>query len=193
MIRVRRSCVLVLLAVWSQGCSSSGLKWAESLGTQLECGMPTSEISELAVPSARLDPYEHAWLGDHKLQKGRTTLWITTSSAGLEAYRIATDELRKLKSVRLSMRRNVCTGETTIAVHLLTRRELVGAEVFVDGVLAGQVDGLMSTRLEIPPGTHEIRLEKEGYPPLVRVVSYSGATTRGEQRLDLSTATLGET
>jgi len=174
-----------LVAVVVAGCASSGEVWSRHLVGKLKCGMTIGEVSDLVQPTRSVVPYKHAWLGDLMIEKGRSTVWISMGPRGVDAFRIATDEILPLKSVRLSPRTNLCTGESTLMLEILTKREFIGASVLLDGKQTAEIDGLMFARLEIPLGEHEIRIEKEGLVPFVRHLSYSG-TDRGDQRLDLS-------
>ena len=103
------------------------------------------------------------------------------AESSLESTQFASVDGWRVMSVKTSPRVNLCTGELFFRIRLLRTVELDGAVVTVNGVETPVPMGL----LEVTQGTHEVRVEKAGYEPIIRHLKL-GPEDRGDQRIDLT-------
>lgn len=148
---------------------------------RLQCGMSLSEVGALTgreLKSTSTQP----WLGNYWIDGKRSDVWLEFDEEGLVSAISGTVD--GLTSVRLSPKKNLCTGELHFRLRVvLLSKELLGAEVYLDGQWLAQLEALQ-TDLEISAGQHELRIEKEGYGPLSREMDLD-AEDRGQQRVEL--------
>lgn len=79
--------------------------------------------------------------------------------------------------LRLSVREQLCTGVRTadVTVRVTAPSELAGARMLIDGTQRlGLSNGpqVQATVGGLPSGTHVIRIEKDGYDPIVKSYTY---------------------
>jgi len=86
--------------------------------------------------------------------------------------------------MRLSPRRNLCTGELTFRLRILLPAELLGATAYLDGERTATLDDLQED-FELTIGQHLLRIEKEDHEPIIKNLQL-GTRDRGDQRLDLT-------
>jgi len=66
----------------------------------------------------------------------------------------------------------LCTGVRTVALSILGPEGFEGADIYLDGVKLGEISEWLVTRIEVPLGIHEIRIEKAGYVPITQTLKY---------------------
>lgn len=120
----------------------------------------------------------------HHISRGQGDLWLYLNAAGLESIAVSRTDGWRVLSTKLSPLRNLCTGEILFLLRLSLAEDLEGAEVFLDGRKIQKGDWL-GPFIEVSAGEHELRVEKEGYEPIVKLLSLD-AEDRGEQRLFLT-------
>lgn len=158
-------------------------QWARELTAELECGMTIEQVRQLT--NERINALEgsgHPVLGTHYIRKLRSDLWLRFNEAGrLESVTLSQVDGWRVMATRLSPRQDLCSGDLTFFLRALFTRDLEGAILFLDGQRVDPHGGM----LEIPAGDHELRIEKEGYEPILRHLHF-GPGDRGDYRLDLT-------
>jgi hypothetical protein len=162
-------------------------KWASSLTTELKCGMSLDELNALTDQAVIVEEGARPWLGKHRINERHTDLWLQFGeNGGLRSIILAQPD--SFKTMRLSPRINLCSGESTFRLRIRLPEELLGAQAYVDGERAATLESLQED-LELPSGNHQVTIKKEGYEPLTRNF-HLGLRDRGDQRLDLRSADL---
>lgn len=171
---------LLTLASSATGCGAWPA-WARQLSEELDCGMSSEEVSDLAAEqgfdlSSPLDP----WLGQKNIRKDHSALWLRfNEESRLEWVTLSTMDGWRIMATRLSPRRNLCTGELTYQLRLDWTVELEGATIYLDGQKVQPEAG----KITVSAGQHEVRIEKAGYEPIIRQLDL-GPNDRGDQSLD---------
>lgn len=157
--------------------------WTRHLLDELKCGMSLQEIETLADQKVIVEEGKRSWLGKHRISRGHTDLWLQfTDQGGLQSVILAQPD--SFKTVRLSPRRNFCTGKLTFRLRILLPEELLGSAAYLDSERTATLDDLQED-LELVIGQHQLRIEKDGYEPIVRHL-HLGPRDRGDHRLDLT-------
>jgi hypothetical protein len=158
-------------------------EWAGYLADELKCGMSIRELETLADQKVIVEEGERPWLGKHRISRGPVDLWLQVAdNGGLQSVVLAQPD--SFQTMRLSPRRNLCTGELAFRLRILLPAELLGASAYLDGEMTATLDDLQED-LELVIGQHQIKIKKDGYAPVVRDLSFS-PSDRGDQRLDLT-------
>ena len=167
------------LLLLTMTCGTAG--WVDDLLPRLRCGMALSEIRDLTareIKPTRTQP----WLGSYWIDGKRSDVWLEFDEGGLVSAISGT--IDGLTSVRLSPKKNLCTGELYFRLRIvLLTRELLGAEVYLDDRRLGQLEDIQ-TDFELSAGAHELRIQKEGFEPLSKELDLD-AEDRGQQRVEL--------
>lgn len=172
--------VTVILVLGSCGQTAG----VENLITQLDCGMSLDEVRELTENEVK-PTSTMPWLGSHRVDGQRADVWLSFDDEGLVS--VIHGRTDGLTSVRLSPKKNLCTGELAFRLSLLLlTRDLVGAAVHVDGRRVATMDEIRRD-VEVAGGSHELKVEMEGYDPLTLQLDF-GRNDAGEQRLELKLA-----
>jgi hypothetical protein len=143
---------LVLLA---SSCGNREGEWVEQYVSYLRCGMSVTEAQTLGrqirATSSKQD------LGTHRVDGKWAYLWLTFREGQL-VY-VISGKADGLTSVRLSPKRNLCSGGLTFFLSIEWVVPLQGADVFLDGEVIEEnaSSGLI---LEISSGEHELRVGK---------------------------------
>lgn len=161
---------------------------AEQLSGDLRCGMTFQELSALAQkhqPDEFSATTPSIAYGSAQFQKDNTLLWFYFTGSRLSAVR----EGRYTGPTQITTysKMDLCTGRRTIiALVEVADERYSGGRVVVDGVYVGQLSSNTQTAdVELSPSMkHEIRIEKDGVPPLVKQVVLDG-DTQGTPRLRL--------
>lgn len=162
-----------LLAAGVLSCASgSWPQWTEELISSLDCGMTVSEVRFLARQD--LEPVTSVAFrgvyGTHTIDKGHVSVWLHFDEGHLQAVSRWRPQARKLKSTYISPKRNLCTGELSFFVRLFRPAALAAPTVYLDDQ---KVDGFPWARpYEVSAGGHELRVEEEGYEPIVKQVHF---------------------
>lgn len=176
-LRVSCASLALLLAI-------SACRWraADAFQEELHCGMTTAEVEELArrfdVESFR--PIEPPHIPNryvtHVLNEGLTFFEFYFGESGLETVRQGASTAWLSTGTSYKPRMNLCTGEVTGALALAIKgvRELAGADILIDGEWAGNLSRGPSyeANIGLSSGPHQIRIEQEGYEPIVIPVDY---------------------
>lgn len=119
----------------------------------------------------------------HVLNQDRTFFELYFGRDGLETVRQGAS-VGPTTGTSYEPRVNLCTGEVTDYVELTLKgpKELAGALIFVDGKPHLRLSGGpgYQRNIAIPTGPHEIRIEQEGYEPIVIPVDYALRTEAAE-------------
>ena len=147
--------------------------------------MTADEISRLAVrhgaPVLHQNEQREYWRDapSHYLREGSTSFVFWLNEAGLEWFRQQRDF--SIKGLRVSLRRNLCTGEHTgyPRIRVYAPPELRGATLELDGTNLGGFstgEGPAFASIGVPIlgfGNHELRIVKHGFEPLLRRFTYA--------------------
>lgn len=179
---IRRASGFVLLSLLIS-CAASGAspRWVERLEGRLACGMSLTDIRELT--DAEIVEAARPW-GTHFINRGRSDLWLQVTEEGLQSIQVSTIDGWKIMSTRSSPQKNLCTGDLTFFLRINWTYELQGAQVYLDGRRVQAADWA-GPLLRVPVGGHELRIEKDGYEPIVKALDFT-SEDRGDQRLDLT-------
>lgn len=189
---MRRKAVLPVLPLLLASCLSGAVRWprwASDLSTRLECGMKIDEIKGLTDKEIR--PFgsgAHPWVGDYRVHGGRSDLSLMfDESERLQSIALSQVDGWRIMSVRLSPRRDLCSGQLSFLLRYqrtaAVAQALDGADVFLDG-LKLDPDAWRATFLEVPVGVHELLFVKNGLGISKRVDLKPD--DRGEQPLELT-------
>lgn len=167
---IRAAAVLLLAGVLS--CASwSWPQWSEELVSSLDCGMAPQEVRDLAGQD--LKPVTSVAFrgvyGTHTVDKGDVTVWLHFDEGRLEGVSRWRPEAWKLKSVHISPKTNLCTGELSYFLRLSLQAALDDPTVYLDGE---KVEDPWERPLEVTEGDHELRIEAGGYQPILKRVSF---------------------
>lgn len=175
--------ILLAATACAWNSSASWPKWARELAGELHCGMSLEEVKSVTSKDfATLEAGPHPWLGQHYVTKRNTDLWLRFNDRQrLEWVTLSRIDGWKIMATRLSPRQNLCTDELTFQIRLDWTVDLEGATVYLDGQQVRPDGG----KLAVSAGNHELRIEKNGYEPVIRHLDLSHRD-RGDQRLDLT-------
>ncbi|HKI05361.1 MAG TPA: hypothetical protein VKK31_25500 [Thermoanaerobaculia bacterium] len=141
------------------------------------------ELETVAEREVITEGGERPWLGRHRISRGHSDLWLQfADEGGLKSVILARPD--NLQTMRLSPRRNLCTGELTFRLRILLPAELLGATAYLDGERTATLDDLQED-FELTIGQHLLRIEKEDHEPIIKNLQL-GTRDRGDQRLDLT-------
>jgi hypothetical protein len=161
-----------LVLALSCGSSDQG----QILFRRLRCGMSIPEIEKATGHQVKGTESQQR-LGSHKIHTDRSEVWLEFSEGGL----VSVTEGRKsgFTSLRLSPKRNLCTGGLTFYISLEWEYPLQGSDVLLDGSLveSNAASGLI---FEAASGKHRLEIVKKGYRPVVRDLNL-GAEDAGRQ------------
>ena len=171
--------VAVLFAATHFGCRQPrGWHEAEEFRRALRCGMSPAAVAELSrthggTPLQRSVTEDH-W-STHWMRNGGTVFWFTFPGGGLQM--VQERRYHGMTGLRKSVRTDVCSNETFSEVSLLITApvELAGGAVFVDGARRLGLSHGPDVRALIgglPSGSHEVRIEKGGYKPVLAWYEY---------------------
>ena len=160
------------------GCDWFQWRKADEFQETLRCGMTPEQVGELAaemsVDSFRPIPEPHRYT-THVLNEGATFFEFYFGADGLETVRQGAS-VGLTTGTAYDPRVNLCTGEVSddLALTLQGSAALAGGAIFVDGEPYGHLPRVPDYRLTIglATGPHEIRIEKDGYEPIVIPVDY---------------------
>jgi hypothetical protein len=142
--------------------------------------MTLQEVEQLAGKDGVSHEAGRSFVGRHRVSRGYTHLWLQFGE-GLRLQSYVLERPESFQWVRLSPRRNLCTGELTYQLRLHPRAdELLDAVVYVDGQRMGSLGEVDD--LELAAGDHELRIEPHSYPNLVQRLRL-GPGDRGDQLL----------
>ncbi len=180
---VRPWALLALALGVSVSCTSFfGLKrdprWVETLLSQLRCGLTLAEIQSLTDREIEESGLDH--LGSHGIYGKMADIWLDFQDDQLVS--VTSGRVDGIASVRISPKKNICTGDLTFFVQLGWVVPLQGSTVFLDGqkVAEEASAGLM---LQVSAGEHEIRVLKDGYAPITKKLIL-GPDDPGRYQLD---------
>lgn len=175
---------VLLLVAFLAGCHRY---WAaaDDFRRQLRCGMNEEEIRKLARDLGATEVFGATTLSpdlpSHVVRQGSTRfdLWLSDST-GLTWFQQG--RYYGVTGLRVSIRRNLCTGEQTgyPMFEFRAPAQLKGATIYLDGNRFGQLStgegSIASAGIGAPVltfGVHEVRIEKPGYRPITRQITYS--------------------
>lgn len=180
---VKARSILLLSVVLLFSCTATNRwpGWASNLAGQLECGMSLEQIQ--AKSNRRIIEAGRPW-GTHFINKGHTDLWLDLSQDRLEAIQLIRIDGWRFMSTRSSPRKNLCTHQLSFFLRITWSSALYGATLYLDDrqLEPSERDG---TLLQVSSGSHEIRIEKAGYEPIIRRFEL-GPEDRGDQSIDLT-------
>lgn len=173
------------LVLFVHACEAHEQERFEDLVRQLECGMSIMEVENVAgrrVETTNSKPD----LGTHLLRGKSSSAWLTFRDDHLQS--VITGRIDGLTSVRLSPKKNICTGELVFFLSIEWVETLQGSDIFWDGevVEKGASSGLI---LEVSSGNHELRIVTEGYEPIVKQI-HLGPQDSGRQDILITGADL---
>lgn len=181
---LRRLAAGALAVALLSGCG----EWeqADEFQQRLRCGMLPAEIAALAeqfgVESFRPAEAPHEYT-THVLNQNGTFFEFFVSEDGLETVRRGAS-VGPTTGTSYEPRVNLCTGEVTddLSLTLKGTEELAGAAILVDGERYGHLSSVPDYQMNIgiSTGPHEIRIEQEGYQPIIVPVNYGAETVADE-------------
>jgi hypothetical protein len=176
------------LVLFVGSCGSREGEWVEKYVSQLRCGMSVAEAQALAGRQLKATNSKPD-LGTHWVGGKWVDLWLTFRENRLT--HVISGRIDGLTSVRLSPKRNLCSGELTFFLNLEWVVPLEGADVFLDGEVIEEnaSSGLI---LEVSAGDHELRVVKEEYKPIVKHLRFE-ATDPGRRYITLTSQDLHPT
>lgn len=184
---VARSVLLLVLLLVACAATNRWPSWADRLAQQLDCGMDLRTIEGLAsrevVPWTTLGRLRTAFIS-----KGNTDLVLYLDDKGLAAIAVSKVDTPRVMSTRLTPLKCLCTGELMFLLRLTWTEELEHASIYLDGQNVAEEDWL-GPYLGISAGRHELRLEKEGYEPIVKQLDF-GPFDQGNPQLLFSLPTV---
>ncbi|HWM94595.1 MAG TPA: PEGA domain-containing protein [Thermoanaerobaculia bacterium] len=158
-----RSSALLLLLLSCNG-PRQDVRWAEDFVSRLECGMSLAQVQGL-TDSPVQPTNTQARLGGYWVDSKWADVWLDLRDGRLVS--VTSGRIDGLTHVRLSPKKDLCTGALTFFVSLAWVERLQGADVYLDGK---KIEGNASSGLifEVSSGDHELRVVKEGYEPVVK-------------------------
>lgn len=169
-------------------CASGGWPlWTDQIVEKLACSLSPAEVIQLSERELIAD-HSMTELGTHVIRGRRVDIWLRFEDGQLRSY--LRTRVQGLMGVRLSPRKNLCTGELSFLLRLSRPYGLEGARVFVNGEEVEEFP--WGAPHEIPGGTVEIRVEHTDYKPVIKCLDLD-AGDRGEQVLDLTLGDLNPT
>ena len=180
-----RSVLLPVLLLVACAATNRWPSWAERLAQQLDCGMDLRAVETLTgrkvIPWTTLGRLQTAFIS-----RGSSDLVLYFDDEGLAAVAVSKVDTPRVMSTRLTPLKHLCTGELLFLLRLTWTEELKPASIYLDGEEVEEHDWL-GPFLGISAGRHELRLEAEGYEPIVKHLEL-GPSDRGNPQL-LFTAT----
>ena len=153
--------------------SCSGLKgleeapsWVEDLTKDLRCGMTLEKVEDLAGERETI-PLERIYFADRDAEESFyvdgewADIELLFAKGSLVSYQRTF--IDGFKSIQASPLVNLCTGELRYGIQLNYPSTLDGSKVYVNGQLQDS-----RTEIFLEVGKHEIRIEKDGYVPVIR-------------------------
>jgi PEGA domain len=178
--------LLFVVCIGLPNCSLSGQspKWVTDLVSELECGMTIEEVQRLTRREINFPGNSRFFLGSHYLSNtlGSIDIWLGLEQGHLRYVTLS--KIDSLKTTRLSPRRDLCTGELSFLLRIVWTQDLTGSGVYLDGRKL-EKDAYAGPVIIVPAGDHELRVEKDGFEPIVRLLRFS-PNDRGDQKLNLS-------
>lgn len=157
-------------------------RWAESLASQLECGMDLGEINALAGREVRkgsnVGPYSRYIIS----RGGSRKLWLYIADQGLESIGVSRDMRRQFS--RLSPLQNLCTGRQQFLLRVSRTKSLEGATIYINGERVQEERDIWSGQFLLDAGEYELRVEKKGLGAGTAHLSL-GPEDRGDQSVFL--------
>lgn len=180
------ACAFALVILSSCASTERWPRWADDVASHLRCGMTLNEIQAATDKGIVSLAGPHPWLGMYRISAGSTELWFQLKNGGLESIVLCTPD--SLKTVRMSPRRDLCTGRLEFLVAVELPEELRGARIHLDGAEITHTNDTQ-VDLTVTVGDHELRIEQEGYMPIVRQLHFTN-DDRGDHRLRLTRSEL---
>lgn len=142
----------------------TGESWerADEFVAQLRCGLSLQEVVELAEQYRSIKVLEHDEPGwaNHLVRRKNTTISLFVGREGLEL--VSRSDVTGMQRVRVTPRRNLCTGEATIELSIIAPKSFEGAGVFLDGDKLGAIPPSLLTTIRVPLGEHEVGVQSPG-------------------------------
>jgi len=107
--------------------------------------------------------------GTHTIDRDQVTVWLQFDDGQLRGVSRWRPQAWKLKSVHISPKRNLCTEELTYFVRLSLDAALDEATVYLD---EEEIEDPWERPLEVSAGDHSVRIEADGYQPILKRVSF---------------------
>ncbi len=152
---------------------------AEEFRTELRCGMTVQQVEALAEKygTSSFRAVEQRATGvNHAINEGSTVFWFAFDGGALG--KVQEGMYFGITGLKTSIREDLCTGEKTadVTLEVTAPTELARASLSIDGREAlGLSSGpeVQANIGSLPSGTHEVRIEKPGYQPIVKRYSYT--------------------
>jgi len=180
---------LSVIAV-SFGCFS-GRPWrrADDFVEGLKCDMSLSEVSDRLAEFRGLQLYgRDDGAGLYVAYKGHTSVKLWFEGDHLKSHQ--TTWTYFVTNIDSSPRVDLCTGAQTVSVEFHTSGALAGAVIWVDDVRAGELSEREYDAIDIPLGTHELRIEMAGSVIWSKSVHYDESSS-GWERVNLESLSAG--
>lgn len=183
-MNVAKAPLLCLLCL-GISCWDRKMAWVEDLVTQLQCGMSLTDVQRVTEHEIKPTTSQPD-LGTHRVDGKWADVWLNFQEGRL--VHVTAGTIDGLTSLRLSPKRNLCTGGLTFFLRLEWVEQLQGADIYLDG--KGMEENASSGLIfELSAGSHELRVVKEGYESIVKRL-YFGPEDPGEYHLDLTSSDL---
>ena len=179
------STLFIFIGILTGECAARGRwpGWSTELVDRLECGMTIDDIQRLTRREIMSPGSARPFLGSHYISNalGSVDIWLGSEQGRLR--HVTLSKVDSLKTTRLSPRRDLCTGELSFLLRIRWTQDFAGSDVYLDKQKIRR-GGHDTPVLEVPAGDHELRVEKEGYEPIIRHLRF-GPDDRGDQQLVL--------
>jgi hypothetical protein len=157
---------------------------ADRFQAKLRCGMTAQQIRELAREYGSEEFRESGQLWSdaptHYVRENSTSFMFWLQNDKLHWF--SQGRYFGITGLRVSLRTNVCTHERTgyPMIHVNAPAGLRGGSIYLDGAEFGELSAgkrrVASASIGVPIlkfGSHELRLVKRGFEPIVRRFTYA--------------------
>lgn len=168
-----RKLPLLLMAACVVGC----WKWSgtDVFVSDLRCGMSEAEIRTVvdSYPGLQLRRASNRAFGELVAAKSGTMIWLDLDSRQ-RLYGVFSSWTNGYASAAYALKRDLCTGLRSVHVRMGGPDDLAGADIYLDNRrVAALSPSLAVADMEVPLGSHQVRVEKCGYTPWVTQLRYA--------------------
>lgn len=183
---MRPSMLCLLLTVSCYGLDRDPA-WVKDFVSKLECGMTLTEIQGLTDREVKPAQSQTSLdLGTHLVNSKWAEVWLDLEGGQLTS--VTSGRIDGLTSIRLTPKKNICSGKLTFILSLEWIEPLQGADVYWDGHLV-EADASSGLIFPVSAGAHELRVVKEGYEPIVKHLRFE-VTDPGRRDVTLTSQDL---
>lgn len=168
----------VTMLLNARACSAEQVALVDAIRTNVRCGAASSTVAQLLSDRGEVRAEGADQL---RVRRGNSHVLIRFRDRGARTIQSHTYHAAST-GAEIGPEEDLCSGKKYGRLILNAPSELVNAQVYVDGVFAEELTSA-SSRIDVSWEPHEIRLEKEGWQPVIERVAFPGAS--GIVRLDV--------